>query len=265
MNTAPPATRPRERRSLVRRSLARGPAAPRLHALWPRMAVAGSRRPSRQLAAAAVVRAASVAQQLVGDARRDGVYGVVEGVDRDLLRRPEDGRWGDVQRGQGDLRAPPYSGAVGDRRGARREADGIKQPAHHSPAGAVAPVRKVIETRAGDVIGEGRDPQRFGRRTRWRRTRLAVPQPRLESTRDRHCRGPGEAGHQPLADAAGQLLSDSHESTSWSCPPDAGLPAVLTCAPSRSSKWSPTRSAFAIAVSAGFTALLDGKKLVSTT
>src|SRR6266702_6324412 len=229
------------------------------------MAVAGSRRPSRQLDAAAVVRAAPVAQQLVGDARRDGVYGVMEGVDRDLLRRPEDGRWGDVQRGQGDLRAPPYSGAVGDRRGARRQAGGIKQSAHHSPAGAVAPVRKVIETRAGDVVGEGGDPQRFGRRAGRRRTRLAVPEPRLQRTRDRHCRGPDEAGHQALADAAGQLFSGSHESTSWSFPSDAGLLAVVTWAPSRSSKWSPTRSAFAIAVSAGFTALLDGKKLVSTT
>src|SRR3954465_8809028 len=35
--------------------------------------------------------------------------------------------------------------------------------------------------------------------------------------------------------------------------------------PSRSRRWSPTRSALAIAVSAGFTALEDGKKLVSTT
>ncbi len=36
-------------------------------------------------------------------------------------------------------------------------------------------------------------------------------------------------------------------------------------APSRSRRWSPTRSAFAIAVSAGFTAPMLGKKLVSTT
>ena len=33
----------------------------------------------------------------------------------------------------------------------------------------------------------------------------------------------------------------------------------------RSSRWSPTRIAFAIAVSAGFTAPMLGKKLVSTT
>ena len=34
---------------------------------------------------------------------------------------------------------------------------------------------------------------------------------------------------------------------------------------SRASRWSPTRSAFAMAVSAGFTAPMLGKKLVSTT
>ena len=36
-------------------------------------------------------------------------------------------------------------------------------------------------------------------------------------------------------------------------------------APSRSRRWSPTRSALAMIVSAGFTAPLDGKKLPSTT
>ena len=35
--------------------------------------------------------------------------------------------------------------------------------------------------------------------------------------------------------------------------------------PSRPSRWSPTRSEFAIAVSAGLTAPIDGKTLVSTT
>ena len=40
---------------------------------------------------------------------------------------------------------------------------------------------------------------------------------------------------------------------------------VTAGAPSRSRRWSPTRSALAIAVSDGFTALEDGKKLVSTT
>src|SRR5262249_40418243 len=34
---------------------------------------------------------------------------------------------------------------------------------------------------------------------------------------------------------------------------------------SRSSRWSPTRNEFAIAVSAGLTALIEGKTLVSTT
>ena len=35
--------------------------------------------------------------------------------------------------------------------------------------------------------------------------------------------------------------------------------------PMRCNRWSPTRSALAIAVSAGFTAPMLGKKLVSTT
>ena len=42
-------------------------------------------------------------------------------------------------------------------------------------------------------------------------------------------------------------------------------PCAAVPAPSRSSRWSPTRSALAIAVSAGFTAPMLGKKLVSTT
>ena len=78
---------------------------------------------------------------------------MVEDVDRDLSRRPEDRRRSDVQGGQGHLRASPYSGAVGGRRGARRQAGGIKQSAHHPPAGAIAPVRKVIESRLGVVRG----------------------------------------------------------------------------------------------------------------
>ena len=45
----------------------------------------------------------------------------------------------------------------------------------------------------------------------------------------------------------------------------ARAPAPRARAPMRSSRWSPTRSALAIAVSAGFTAPMLGKKLVSTT
>ena len=46
-------------------------------------------------------------------------------------------------------------------------------------------------------------------------------------------------------------------------PPD--LSGWTAGAPIRSSRWSPTRSALAIAVSAGLTAPMLGKKLVSTT
>src|SRR4029077_4644518 len=44
-----------------------------------------------------------------------------------------------------------------------------------------------------------------------------------------------------------------------------GRRAVAHPAPMRSSRWSPTRREFAIAVSAGLTAPIDGKTLVSTT
>src|SRR6185312_6606537 len=47
--------------------------------------------------------------------------------------------------------------------------------------------------------------------------------------------------------------------------PTAVASADGTVAPIRSSRWSPTRTALAIAVSAGFTAPMLGKKLVSTT
>src|SRR5215470_10417783 len=77
--------------------------------------------------------------------------------------------------------------------------------------------------------------------------------------------GPGEAGDQPFADAGGGLPGDPHGAASWPGVAALAVAAAAAGAPSRSSRWSPTRSALAIAVSAGFTALLEGKKLVSTT
>ena len=49
--------------------------------------------------------------------------------------------------------------------------------------------------------------------------------------------------------------------------PAHAIASALLCAgaPRRSSRWSPTRNALAMAVSAGFTAPMLGKKLVSTT
>ena len=47
--------------------------------------------------------------------------------------------------------------------------------------------------------------------------------------------------------------------------PGAGCLVASPAQPSRWSRWSPTRMALAIAVRAGFTALMLGKKLVSTT
>ena len=58
--------------------------------------------------------------------------------------------------------------------------------------------------------------------------------------------------------------------TTWRCPLASsggmrGLPPRRPRADAARARWSPTRSAFAIAVSAGFTAPMLGKKLVSTT
>src|SRR5690242_4321028 len=47
--------------------------------------------------------------------------------------------------------------------------------------------------------------------------------------------------------------------------PGAGCLVASPAQPSRWSRWSPTRIALAMAVRAGFTALMLGKKLVSTT
>ena len=57
-----------------------------------------------------------------------------------------------------------------------------------------------------------------------------------------------------------QLIQLSQETAKW-----AGKNADIHAQPSRCSRWSPTRTALAIAVRAGFTALMLGKKLVSTT
>src|SRR5436190_22213290 len=125
-------------------------------------------------------RASPIAQQLVGDPGRGGVDRVVKGVDRDLPRCPEDSGRGDVEGGQGHLRASPDGGAVRGGRGARRQTEGIEQATYGSPAGAVTPVREVVEPRVRDLIGEGGDPERFGGGTRRRRAWLAVAEPRLE-------------------------------------------------------------------------------------
>ena len=64
-----------------------------------------------------------------------------------------------------------------------------------------------------------------------------------------------------------EAAADDHDPRSPASPAlSRHLPAPAGLrAPIRSSRWSPTRSAFAIAVSAGLTAPMLGKKLVSTT
>ena len=58
---------------------------------------------------------------------------MVEGVDRDLLRRPEDDRRGDVQRGQDHLRGAPNGGAMRCGRLSRRKAGSV-EGFHYSEA-----------------------------------------------------------------------------------------------------------------------------------
>src|SRR5215217_6198484 len=54
---------------------------------------------------------ASVAERLVGDPGGQGVDSVMEGVDRDLLLRPEDRRRSNLERRQHHLRVTPDRGA----------------------------------------------------------------------------------------------------------------------------------------------------------
>ena len=131
--------------------------------------------------------------------------------------------------------------------------------ASDAPAGAVAPVDEVAEARVRRAVVELLDPEHLRR----------GPGGRVENARPRSFAStvletviaavPGEAGDDALADRASELVVELHDDHHLLCL-DPGHRA-----PSRSIRWSPTRSAFAIAVSAGFTALDDGKKLVSTT
>src|SRR5262249_21305878 len=112
---------------------------------------------------------------------------------------------------------------------------------------------------------EGGDAERLGGGTGRCGARLAAAEPRLERARDGHCRRAGKPGRKPLADAACDPLCRAHGKTSARWVSGAGAGAASPRASSRSSRCSPTRSAFAIAVSAGLTAAPEGKKLVSTT
>ena len=74
----------------------------------------------------------------------------------------------------------------------------------------------------------------------------------------------GDASQSSRSEQASKAPTHNHHSMGISL---HGRPAesVSAYAPRRSSRWSPTRIAFAIAVSAGLTAPMLGKKLVSTT
>src|SRR3954452_15241815 len=194
--------------------------------------------------------------ELVGEPRRDRVDGVVEEVDGDLFAAPEYEGRSDVEGGEGDRRAAPHRRAVGGGRLRRPGPRGAEDAAHDAPAGAVAPMREVVEASLREVGVERLDPERLGGRAGGRGRGLAVAQPRLDRAGDRHRRGPEEAGDEAVADGVRGLGQGLHAVTST---------ASGTRAPRRSIRWSPTRSALAMAVSAGFTAVEDGKQLVSTT
>ena len=102
-----------------------------------------------------------------------------------------------------------------------------------------------------------------GRARRWparrRRSRRCTSCP---STRVAAQRGP-DLGDRRLAPGASAIAYCSPDGGAASPVPRVGSMARVSRAVS--SRWSPTRSAFAIAVSAGFTAPMLGKKLVSTT
>ena len=94
---------------------------------------------------------------------------------------------------------------------ARRQAGGVEQAANDPPAGAVAPVREVVEARLGDGVLELGDAERLGGGARRRGAGRAPPQLGLQRARDGHRGGAGEAGDEALADAACDLLCGLHE------------------------------------------------------
>src|SRR6516165_10844712 len=126
-------------------------------------------------------------------------------------------------------------------------------------------MREIVEACLRDAVLESGDSEHLCRGPCRSAAWSASTEPCLERARDGHRGGPGEPRHQPLTDAAGHLLCGVHDRTSTSLALPSGAAAASTRASSRSSRWSPTRSALAIAVSAGLTAPLEGKKLVSTT
>src|SRR4029453_15299264 len=115
-----------------------------------------------------------------------------------------------------------------------------EQAAHDPPAGAVAPVREVVEAGTGDVVVERRDPESLGGRAGGGGARGAPAQARLERARHGHRRGAEEPGDEAVADGRRQLGQRFHDAISWNC--------ASKLAPRRSMRWSPTRSRLAIAV-----------------
>ena len=140
------------------------------------------------------------------------------------------------------------------------------------PAGAPAStsVTSAISTRGVGAALE-RGPDRRGAVARGQGAGRDLVEQRLEqvvvrAVDQRHV-DVGAPRARARAASAAEAAADDHDRGAGRRrrqPARAGSCAAAR-APSRSSRWSPTRSALAIAVSAGFTAPMLGKKLVSTT
>ena len=112
--------------------------------------------------------------------------------------------------------------------------------------------------------------RRLRRRPRAGRHGRSRTAPRRERTRLARHRADGGARRPPAGDDEGPGSHGPDRLRCLCADAQAASPpwtAAVTgaSAPSRSSRWSPTRSEFAIAVSAGLTAPMLGKMLVSTT
>ena len=145
--------------------------------------------------------AASGRDDLVREAGRDGVDGVVEHVDGDFLAPPEhDG--GAMSSAGRVTRRCPRPPRRGRRSPCGRHAGRAEEPAHDAPAGAVAPVERSLKraTRAPSSNSRCRAPWRWP----WpARSRTARPRSFASSVLEtRHRGGAGDAGEDALADRA---------------------------------------------------------------
>jgi len=114
----------------------------------------------------------------------------------------------------------------------------------------------VVGNRAGELLGQLSRERAIGQAGQLRHEMLVGRALDLASRRFRG--GAGREEREPAGCAERRPAVIAGHATQAAA-------VAAGFAPSRSSKWSPTRSEFAIAVSAGLTAPMLGKTLVSTT